>query len=96
MATVAEREYEFDLVFALPEEAGDEDDLLDALYEAGCDDAAVGVGASGLVGLGFRRAGPEEGSVISATINQVRAALPKGATLRKVQRGDVIVAQSGD
>ena len=93
---MAETEYEFDLVFALPEEASDENAMLDALHEAGCDDAAVGVGASGLVGLGFRRAGPEEGAVISATINQVRAALPEGAALRQVQRGNVSVARSGD
>ena len=56
-AKVSETKFEFDLVFALPDKTADEDAILDALYEAGYDDAAVGLGAPGLIGLGFTRAG---------------------------------------
>ena len=81
----AETEFEFDLVFALPPGAMDEAALLDALYEAGCDDAAVGLGAPGLVGLGFRRAGPEREAVIAAAVRQALRGLPAGAVLREAQ-----------
>ena len=71
-----ETEFEFDLVCALPEDT-DEGAILDALYEAGCDDAAVGLGASGLVGLGFTRAGQDPEAVISQTVKQVMTGLPR-------------------
>ena len=82
---VASTEFEFDLVFALPDKTADEDAILDALYEAGCGDAVVGLGAAGLVGLGFKRAGREAETVISATVQQVMRGLPDGATLREVR-----------
>ena len=79
-------EIEFDLVFALPEGAAtDEGTVLDALHEAGCDDAAVGLGAPGLVGLGFRRAGPDPEATIRATAERVASALPAGADLREAR-----------
>ena len=39
-----EIEFEVDLVFALPDGVGDEALLLDALFEAGCNDVVVGLG----------------------------------------------------
>ena len=81
---MTETEFEFDLVCALPEEA-DEGAILDALYEAGCDDAAVGLGASGLVGLGVTRAGQDPEAVISETVKQVMTGLPDGTKLREVR-----------
>ena len=81
----AEREFEFDLVFALPEGTADEGALLDALYEAGCDDAAVGVGASGLVGVGLTRSGRDPEAVIRETAERLIAALPAGTRLREVR-----------
>ena len=77
--------YEFDIVVALPEGKRDHEALLDALYQAECDDAVVGSGAPGLLGLGFTRSGPEAEAVILATIAQVLRALPKGARLREVK-----------
>ena len=55
---IAETVFEFDLVFALPNDAADEGAILDGLYESGCDDAVVGLGAPGLVGWASR--GPGE------------------------------------
>lgn len=48
-------EFEFELIFALPGTDLEEDVLADALFEAGCDDALVGLGTPGTIGLGFRR-----------------------------------------
>lgn len=83
MAT--EREFEFDLIFALPEDAADEGAVLDGLYEAGCQDAAVGLGAPGLVGVGVTRSGTDPEAVIAATARQVLRGLPEGTMLREVR-----------
>jgi hypothetical protein len=78
-------EFEFDLVFALPEGAGDEAAILDALFEAGCDDAVPGLGQSGLLGLSFSRAGEDAETVIRGAIADALRALPDGARLREVR-----------
>ncbi len=89
----AEREFEFDLVFALSRDAADEGAVLDALYEAGCGDAAVGLGAAGLVGVGLTRSGPDPEAVISETAERLLAALPEGAQLREVRPDLVSLAE---
>ncbi|MDO6457868.1 hypothetical protein Q4494_12310 [Celeribacter halophilus] len=77
-------EFEFDLVFATPTEI-EEDTLLDALFEAGCDDAVVGLGTSKLVGVSLTRVGDEAEAVISEAVKQVMSALPEGSALREVK-----------
>lgn len=77
--------FEFDIVVALPKGFEDDDAIMDALFAGGCDDAVVGLGAPGLVGLGFTRAGEEAEIVISQTVMQVLSALPKGTQLREVK-----------
>ena len=77
--------FEFDLVFALPKEAGDPEACLDRLFEAGCDDAVIGVGVSGLIALAFARAGADAHGVIGEAISQAKAALPTGSELREVR-----------
>ncbi len=52
-------EFEFDIVVSLPKGFEDEDAIMDALFEAGCDDAVVGLGTSDLISLGFTRAGED-------------------------------------
>lgn len=79
------KEFEFDLMIALPAGARDEDAMLDALFEAGCDDAIVGTGASGLVALGFIREGMDADAVITEAVGQALSGLPEGATLREVR-----------
>jgi hypothetical protein len=88
-----ETEFEFDLIFALPSGAGDEGAMLDALFAAGCDDASVGVGAPGLVGLSFTRSGKDAEAVIAAAMGQVASAMPKGAVLREVRPDLVSLAE---
>ena len=90
---MTDTEFEFDLVCALPEEA-DEGAILDALYEAGCDDAAVGLGASGLVGLGFARTGQDPEAVVGATVKHVMTGLPDGTKLQEVRPNLVSMATS--
>lgn len=80
-----ETEFEFDLVVALPADAPEEGVLLDALFEAGCDDGVIGVGSAGLLGLSFTRPGMDAEAVIAATVDQVLSALPAGARLREVK-----------
>ena len=84
-AVTAEAEFEFDLVFALPEGPADEEAVLDGLYEAGCGDAVVGLGASGLVGVGLTRSGPDPETVISKTVERAMTGLPAGTRLREVR-----------
>jgi hypothetical protein len=81
----AETDYEFDLVFALPEGAAEEGALLDSLFEAGCDDGVVGLGAAGLLALGFTRPGIDAEAVISGAVSQALSALPTGTRLREVK-----------
>ena len=78
-------EFEFDIVVSLPKGADDEAAIMDALFEAGCDDAVVGLGASGIIGLGFTRAGEDAEVVISGAVTQVLSALPTGTQLREVK-----------
>lgn len=94
MTNVKTEEFEFDLVFSLPRKDLDQDAILDALFEAGCDDAVVGLGAPGMVGLAFTRRGENAEDVITSAVKAVLTALPEGTKLREVKpdlvsQGDV-------
>lgn len=69
-------DYQFTLKFALPNAQADPEDYLDALFEAGCDDALVGVGQYGSIGLDFARSGPDAMAAVRSAIRDVRAAIP--------------------
>ena len=76
-------EYEFVLRFQLPDGDQQSEQYLDALYEAGCDDATIGSGLQGYIGLDFcREAVSAEEAVISA-VKAVKKAIPN-ATLKEV------------
>ena len=87
-----ETEFEFDLVFVLPTPAPDEGALLDALHEAGCDDAVIGIGRPGCIGLAFIRPGRDAEAVIVEALRQAATALPKGSGLREVRPDFVSLA----
>lgn len=94
MSKVMTEEFEFDLVFALPRKDFDQDAILDTLFEAGCDDAVVGLGAPGLIGLAFTRSGANAEEVIAGAVEAALSALPEGTKLREVKpdlvsQGDV-------
>lgn len=85
MTDRTEREFEFDLVIALPDREADMDALIDALFDAGFDDAVIGTGSAGLVGLSLCRKGPAAEDVIGQAAEAALSALPPGSRLREVK-----------
>lgn len=78
-------EYEFELIFALPDGEVDMDTVLDRAFESGLDDGVIGLGAPGMIGLSVTRTGNDAETVIRETADAMRSALPKGAVLREVR-----------
>ena len=74
------KDYEFTLNFRLPESAGEPEEFVDRLAEAGCDDAIIGTGLPGRVSLQFDRTAESAREAIKSAIENVEAAIP-GATL---------------
>ena len=74
--------YDFGLVFQLPSEI-DGEVYLDRLYEAGCDDASVGIGKLGWIELDFIRAANSALDAINSAIGDVQRAIPD-ATLKHI------------
>lgn len=68
--------YDFTLKFALPEVAQDAQAFVDALAEAGCDDALIGVGQPGRVALDFTRDAGSAFAAVSSALRDVRKAIP--------------------
>ncbi len=68
-------EYEFELKFKLSDEE-DPEQYLDALFEAGCDDALVGLGKVGFIGMDFSREAENVHLAISTALRDVREAIP--------------------
>lgn len=78
-------EFEFELVFALPEGEHDLFALSDAVFEAGFEDALVGTGHAGLLGVELEVEGEEAESAILDTARALIRALPPGTVLREVR-----------
>lgn len=67
--------YAFKLIFALSEPFDDPDDIVNALFEAGCDDAIIGVGKRDRIALSFARDAANAGQAIASAAREVRDAL---------------------
>lgn len=76
--------YDFTLTFTLPDRSADPADYLDALYEAGCDDATVGVGKRGSIALEFTREAKSAEKAVQSAIAAVGKAIA-GAELVEVK-----------
>jgi len=76
-------DYEFTLRFVLPSPDAAVDRIVDALYGHGCDDALVGIGRPGRLGLDFTRAAETARAAVLSAISDVRRAIP-GAALVEV------------
>lgn len=74
------KDYDFILMFDLPDHKADPEKFVNALYEAGCDDALVGTGQHGRIALNFRRQSESALVPISSAIVDVEKAIP-GAKL---------------
>lgn len=68
--------FEFRLIFSLPDKTPAADTFLDALYEAGCDDALVGIGEAGSIALDFSRESNSAREALSSAIENVKTAIP--------------------
>ncbi|MBF5056094.1 prophage CP4-57 regulatory [Alcanivorax sp. 521-1] len=68
--------YEFQVHFELPLEQPDSEQWLDALFEAGCDDAIVGLARPGYLSLDFSREGEEAMVVVQSAVGDVQTAIP--------------------
>lgn len=73
-------EYEFTLKFSLPVADADPSDYVEALTEAGCDDALVGIGQGGRIALAFTRSARSAWEAVTTALRDVRNAIPE-ATL---------------
>ena len=69
-------EYEFTLKFRLPDAEADPERCIDALAEAGCDDALVGIGQKGRIALDFAREARTALEAIASAMRDVRKAIP--------------------
>ncbi|NET01217.1 MAG: DNA-binding protein [Sphaerospermopsis sp. SIO1G2] len=71
------QEYEFTLKFKLPNPDANPDMYINSLYESGCDDAIIGVGIRGFIGLNFIRQASSAYEAMSSAIKDVRKAIPQ-------------------
>ena len=69
-------EYEFILKYALADEHTNAEQYLDALFEAGCDDATIGTGKTGAIALEFVREAASADEAVLSAIADVKKAIP--------------------
>ena len=69
------KEYDFTLVFKLAQSNSNPENYLDLLYEAGCDDALIGIGKEGYLSLNFIRESNSAFSAIKSAIDDVKSVL---------------------
>lgn len=70
-------EFDFVLKFDLPDTEADPEKFINALYEAGCDDAAIGIGQHGRVALNFTREAASALEAVASAIADVKKAIPE-------------------
>ena len=68
--------YEFSLLFSLPSADEDPDMYVEGLYEAGCNDATIGIGRKGLIALAFDREAESATVAVESAIRNVRKVIP--------------------
>ena len=73
--------YDFTLTFALPDANATAASFLDALFEAGCDDATIGVGKRGSIGLEFSREASSAEDAIRSAVASIESAIPRAQLL---------------
>lgn len=69
-------EYEFTLKFRLPASDADPESYVEALGDAGCDDATLGVGQRGRIALVFAREALTALEAVVSAVRAVREAIP--------------------
>jgi predicted DNA-binding transcriptional regulator AlpA len=69
-------EYSFTLKFQLADEDRDHEQIIERLFDAGCDDATIGVGQPGRIALAFRREASDAWSAIYTALRDIKRAIP--------------------
>ena len=68
--------FEFEIVINFPDEALEDAEVLDALFDAGLDDTLVGLGRPDRIALSFTRDGSNVEQVLTDAVAQIMAAFP--------------------
>lgn len=68
--------YDFALKFALRHDDDDPEACVNRLYEAGCDDAIVGIGKRGRISLSFTREANSAHDAVITALDDVKRAIP--------------------
>lgn len=79
--------FDFDITFKLPDledPFGENFERIDALYEAGCDDATFGSRGPGFLTGSFTRDGADGDLAVASAVAAVKKAIP-GAEVRKIE-----------
>lgn len=76
--------YTFTLKFQLADDKTDHEEIVERLFEAGCDDATVGIGQPGRIALAFTRESTDAWSAIYTALSDVKRAI---ASARLVEAG---------
>ena len=69
-------DYEFTLKFQLADDDCNHDELVERLGAAGCDDALLGIGQPGRIGLQFTRDAASANDALTSAVMDVRRAVP--------------------
>ena len=67
--------HEYELIFRI-NTTKDPQDYLDALFEAGCNDCTIGIGASGRIAFMFDREAESYVEAVSSALKDVRKVFP--------------------
>lgn len=70
------REFDFELIFQLPNSSDDTQNYIDRLFESGCDDATISTGKLGMISLSFSRVSSHASNAIQSAIDDVQKAIP--------------------
>ena len=70
-------DYDFTLKFDITSLEFEPESLLDQFYEAGCDDAIIGIGRPGRIALNFTREARSALEAVSSALKDVNKVIPK-------------------
>jgi predicted RNase H-like HicB family nuclease len=76
------KEFDFTLTFSLSNSNSDPQQYVDRLYKSGCDDALVGVGTKGVLGMRFTRKSETLVFALLSAINDVLNAIPNAILVK--------------
>jgi len=82
-------DYDFTLKYDITALKGEPDTLLNPLYEAGCDDAIIGIGRPGRIALNFTREARSASEAVSSALSDVKKALPEAKLIEATPDFDI-------